>query len=162
MTPEQRYLFDVSGFLHLPNALSEEELKNAQEAFERVVRNPKEEMPPGFAKIDDNGGCSNGFAFDKALESLAMHPVSWPIIKEVTGGRPRLNRGSLVVQRYQADAKISQLHCAREDCGRHTRHYEVSDGRIFCNDFIVIVYFTDVCSDDGGYSGSSWLAQGPV
>ena len=126
-------------------------MKNAQEAVERVVRNPKEEMPPGFAKIAANDDCSNGFAFDKALETLV-----------VTGGRPRLNRGSLVVQRYQAAAKISQLHCAREDCGRHTRHYEVSDGRIFCNDFIVIVYFTDVCSDDGGYSGSSWLAQGPV
>ena len=150
MTPEQRYLFDVTGYIHLPNALSAEELKNAQEAVERVVHTPKEEMPPGCAKGPDGGGCSNGFSFDKSLEALTMHPASWPIIKELTRGRPRLNRGSLVVNRYREDATIGRLHCAREDCGWQTRRYEVHDGHIFCNDFIVFVYFTDVFPGDGG------------
>ena len=150
MTPEQRYLFDVTGYIHLPNALSAEELKNAQEAVERVVQTPKEGMPPGCDKGDERGGCSNGFSFDKSLEALTMHPASWPTIKELTGGRPRLNRGSLVINRYQEDATIGQLHCAREDCGWQTRRYEARDGRVFCNDFIVFVYFTDVFPGDGG------------
>ena len=40
MTPEQRYFFDVAGYLHLENALSDEELRRAQEAAE-----PQAEVP---------------------------------------------------------------------------------------------------------------------
>mgnify|MGYP002031402613 CR=1 FL=1 len=46
--------------------------------------------------------------------------------------------------------KITPLHCAREDCGRQTRRYDVKDGQIHCNDFICFFYFTDVYPGDGG------------
>ena len=36
-----------------------------------------------------------GFAFDRALERLAMHPSIWPIVKALTRGRPRLVTGML-------------------------------------------------------------------
>ena len=32
MTPEQRYLFDVTGYLHLKNVMTDKELKAAQAA----------------------------------------------------------------------------------------------------------------------------------
>ena len=37
MTPEQRYLFDINGYLHIPDVLSEAELAAAREAIERYV-----------------------------------------------------------------------------------------------------------------------------
>jgi len=37
MTPEQRYFFDTTGYLHLRDVLSEDELKAAQEAAERYI-----------------------------------------------------------------------------------------------------------------------------
>ena len=37
----------------------------------------------------------NGFAFDRALERLAMHPSIWPIVKALTRGRSRLVTGML-------------------------------------------------------------------
>ena len=40
MTPKQRYLFDLTGYIHLKNVLSDEELKNAQDAVERCVQTP--------------------------------------------------------------------------------------------------------------------------
>lgn len=40
MTPEQRYLFDASGYLHLENALSPAELKAAQDAVQCYVDTP--------------------------------------------------------------------------------------------------------------------------
>ena len=40
MTPEQRYRFDVTGYLHLENVLSEEELSAAQDAVKQCVDTP--------------------------------------------------------------------------------------------------------------------------
>ena len=40
MTPEQRYLFDVTGYLHLENVLTGDTLKETQEAIDRYVQTP--------------------------------------------------------------------------------------------------------------------------
>ena len=48
MTPEQRYFFDVFGYLHLKGAIEPDDLKAAQEAAERYVRTPPDQIPPGF------------------------------------------------------------------------------------------------------------------
>ena len=65
MTPEQRYLFDVTGYLHLKNALTDEELKTAQAAANEYINTPPEELPPGFDSSEKN--LPNGFAFAKPL-----------------------------------------------------------------------------------------------
>ena len=54
MTPEQRYLFDVTGYLHLKNALTDEELKAAQAAANEYINTPTEELPPGFDSSQKN------------------------------------------------------------------------------------------------------------
>lgn len=128
MTPKQRYLFDLNGYLHIKGVLSDEELGKTQEAVERCVQTPPDELSHG-----------RNFAFDKSLEALTLHPVTWPIVKELTGNKPRFNRGSLVVETHEKQT-MTPFHCAREDCGWQTRRYEVRNGRIFCND--IIAFFT--------------------
>ena len=113
MTPKQRYLFDLTGYIHLKNVLSDEELQNAQDAVTRCVQTPQDELPPGISY--GGGGYSNGFSFDKSLEALTLHPKTWPIVKELTGNKPRFNRGSLVAKSPEHDQIIGKLHCARED-----------------------------------------------
>ena len=49
MTPEQRYLFDVQGFLHLKGAIAPDEVQRARAAAERYCSTAPEELPPGFA-----------------------------------------------------------------------------------------------------------------
>ena len=71
MTPEQRYLFDVFGYLLIENALSPEELKACQEASERYMNTPEDQLPPGFG-IDGKRHL-HGFAFDKSLEARCRH-----------------------------------------------------------------------------------------
>ena len=148
MTPKQRYLFDLTGYIHLKNILSDGELKNAQDAVERCVQTPQDELPPGISY--GGGGYSNGFSFDKSLEALTLHPKTWPIVKELTDNKPRFNRGSLLAKGPEHDQVIGKLHCAREDCGWQTRRYDVRDGQIHCNDFVVFFYFADVHPGDGG------------
>jgi ectoine hydroxylase-related dioxygenase (phytanoyl-CoA dioxygenase family) len=147
MTPKQKYLFDLTGYLHLKNVLTAEELSKTQTAIDRLLATPTNQLPSGIQRSSE--GFLNGFSFDKSLQALTWHPVTQPIITELTDGKPRFNRGTLVVNTCE-NQKITPLHCAREDCGWQTRRYDVKDGQIHCNDFICFFYFTDVYPGDGG------------
>ena len=152
MTPEQRYLFDVTGYLHLENVLNDEELQSAQAAADRYIQIPPKELPPGF-NVDlerrDFTPYSHGFAFDKVLERFCFHPVTWPIVKELTGGKPRFTSGTLA--RNTHGQTFHPLHCAREGGGGpEMPRYFSQDGRIYCDFFVVFFYLTDVMPGDGG------------
>jgi hypothetical protein len=113
MTEVQRYWFDLNGYLHLKNVLTEEEVAAASEAARRYVEADEADLPEGFEK--DGRRHVHGFAFDKALERLALHPTTWPLIKEVTNGRPRLGSGTLQVNipRARDDVSLSTLGILR-------------------------------------------------
>ena len=150
MTPEQRYLFDVTGYLHLENAIQGEELKAAQVAADTYINTPTEELPDGF---DSSGKhLPNGFAFSRALEALALHPASWQIIRELTDNKPQLARGTMIADRIGVPegGDALRLHCAREDYGRDRNCFENRNGKIYCDDFVVFPYLTDVNPGDGG------------
>ena len=66
MTPEQRYLFDINGYLHLPNVLSDSELTAAQAAIDRYMATPDDELTDSFSRSDDGKFYANGFAFDRS------------------------------------------------------------------------------------------------
>ena len=146
MTPEQRYLFDTSGYLHLRNVLSPEEVQKAWEATERYRTTPAEELPPGFEFAGK--GHKHGFAFDKALEALTMHPAYWSIIKELSGDKPRFARGTMLIDTHEHP--FNPLHCARDDFGWQTTQFIPKNGRIFCDNFVIFPYLTDVYPGDGG------------
>lgn len=150
MTPEQRYLFDVTGYLHLKNVIENEKLKAAQEAANEYINTPTEELPPGFDSSAKN--LPNGFAFAKPLEALTMHRSTWPIIKELTNEKPQLLRGTMIADRVGVPegGEALHLHCAREDFGRDRNCFENRNGRIYCDDFVVFPYLTDVHPGDGG------------
>ena len=146
MTSEQRYLFDVTGYLHLKNAITAEELAAGQEASLRYIETPTDQLPEGFGK--DGKRHLNGFAFDRSLERLVFHSSIWPIIMELTNGKPRLISGTLQVDLPGAGG--GALHCAREDYGWESCRYEVREGQIYCDNFVIFPYFDDVLPGDGG------------
>ena len=147
MTSEQRYFFDTSGYLHLEGVLQGLELRAAQEAVQRYIDTPPGELPPGFEAKDRN--YSHEFAFDKSLEALTVHPRTWSIVKELTGGKPRFASGSLRVNTHE-DNTFGALHCARDGWGPQTPRYFIEDGLIYCDYFVVFFYLTDVHPGDGG------------
>ncbi|HIG16576.1 MAG TPA: hypothetical protein EYQ31_04385 [Candidatus Handelsmanbacteria bacterium] len=148
MTSEQRYWFDLTGYLHIPKALSAAELTAAQEAAQRYIDTPEHELPAGFG-VDDKRYL-HGFAFDKALERLAFHPSIWSIIKEFTNNRPRLISGTLQANLPGVANEALHLHCAREDYGYESSRVETHDGKLFCDNFAVFPYLDDVFPGDGG------------
>ena len=147
MTPAQRYFLDTTGYLHLEGVLQDNELSTAQATVQRYIDTLLNQLPPGFQV--QNGKCSHGFAFGKALEALTVHPGTWPIVKELTGLKPRYGGGTLRVNTHE-QTSFGPLHCARDGWGPQTPRYYVEDGLIYCDYFAVFFYLTDVCPGDGG------------
>lgn len=117
MTPEQRYTFDLDGFLHVRNVLSPDELREAKQAayaYTDAVASG-EPLPDGFA-THPGAVLGNGFAFHPSLAHLAVHPTVLPIIRELCGGKPQLRRGSLLWDHptFSGSNGVS-LHSGRED-----------------------------------------------
>lgn len=146
MSPEERYWFDLSGYLHLKAVLQGEELHCVQQAAERFLNTPEEELPPGYT-IGDKA-YHHAIGFDRAIDQLAVHPRIWPIVREFTKDRPQMSGSGITVDR-QGEGAL-QLHCAREDWGFDAARYECRNGRIYCNDFVVFYYLTEVRPGDGG------------
>ena len=146
MTPSQRYFFDVAGYLHIKNALTEKELSDGRLACERYMKLEDNQFSDGFGK--DGKRYINGFAFDRSLERLVFHPSIWPVIMELTNGKPKLVSGTLQID--QPGAEGGGLHCARDDYGWESCRYEVKNSRIYCDNFVVFPYFDDVLPGDGG------------
>ena len=131
-----------------PNVLNDEELAASQEAIDRYISTPDHELPEVFSRSEDGKAYANGFAFDKALEILTTHPGYWPIVVEFTHGRPAFTMSTLLVGSQQV--KPLHLHCSREDFRWQSTRYDTREGRIFCDDFAILVYFDDVFPGDGG------------
>ena len=103
MTLEQRYFFDLTGYLHLQQALCSEELELAQQAAQRYIDTPNEQLSPGFEFISEREHFNwyvHAFAFDKALEALTFHPQTW---------QPKNRERRFLTLRY------SQQHMVREN-----------------------------------------------
>ena len=81
MTPSQRYLFDLTGFLHI-RGVRGAELEAAQAAIEKLIATPRHEREAaGFTHQADGNyppeepivRYEHAYAFDRVLERIAMH-----------------------------------------------------------------------------------------
>ena len=155
MTPEQRYFFDLTGYLHLEGVLQGAQLAAAQEAAQRYIDTPPEQLPEGF-HIDLDREHFHwylyAFAFDKVLERLAVHPKTWPILLELTGGKPRLAGGNMMCDTH--GKPFHPLHSGHEITFKQGqpgwRQSFVKDGKLYNNDLVFFFYLTDVHPGDGG------------
>ena len=154
MTPSQRYLFDLTGFLHVRGAVRGAELEAAQAAIDRLIATPRHEREAaGFTHQADGNyppeepivRYEHAYAFDRVLERIAMHPAIWPAVKECTAGQPRLSSGSLQVQysseepwRGTAD-NPGGFHCVKEHSEWRCRYEVGRDRQIVC--YPIIVFF---------------------
>ena len=155
MTPEQRYFFDLKGYIHLQGVLQGEALRAAQDAAQRYIDTPPEKVPEGFEinlQREHFNWYLHAFAFDKALERLTVHPETWPILVELTGGKPRLAGGNMMVDVH--GKPFHPLHSGHEITRSKGqpgwRRSFVKDGKIYNNDLVFFFYLTDVHPGDGG------------
>ena len=164
----------------MEGALSTEELAAASEAADRycdAVFHGATPLPAGFEMMREEHARDEGkfgghlalaFAFDPALEKLAMHPRLWPIVCELTGGKPHLSGGGTRIGTLIVDDAMTEVgdpfdpeHKSRarqggagwhsnRDGGGNSRYGLREDGTIHANNFVIFVYLDDVQPGDGG------------
>ena len=188
----------VRAVLVVEDVLSEAELAAARDAMDRLAHGIFGTGPPlpedwyeGCREEHTTGrdaahGRFNGhikwaWAFDKAIEALAVHPGVWPIILELTQGRPQLSgpgeRVGVAIYddvhtageakrfgRTESGATPANWHSTaegggeggdREGTGYDRAKLEVlPDGSLYCTNFVVFPYLDDVEPGDGGLCGS--------
>lgn len=152
MTPEQKYLFDLTGYLKIPGVLRGADLDHAQDAAQRYIDTPRSEVPDGFEinlEREHFDWYHHAFAFDKALEAITMNPVTWPLILELTRRKPRLSLGNMMVNGHSAP--FHGLHSGGRSNRPDIWRYFVREGSIYCSDLICFVYLTEVREGDGGF-----------
>ena len=74
MDAAQRYQYDLHGFLHVPEALSADELAAARTAAHAATR----------------AGEPFAVHCTPALAAMPFHPSIWPVVLELTDGKPMM------------------------------------------------------------------------
>lgn len=169
-------MLDLQGYLVVEGALSATELRDAREAMDRLSGGIFNDNPPlpddwyeGCREEHRRGQATRGtgqemydghlkwaWAFDKAIEKLAVHPAVWPVILELTQGKPQLSGpGERVGVAIVDDGAVTVSnptkpkagwHCNAEGTGDRDREgsgYErarlevLDDGTLYCPNFVV-------------------------
>lgn len=144
MTPEQRYLFDLHGFIVIAGALCVDEVKRCREALYRLAR---EQQPGDF---DDRGEPTKRMHVnrqvykDDAFLDLIDHPSVIDIVTELVGTPIMVDNTSALVPRSQ---EPQTWHG-----GGHpgVPVYQYRDGKFFCSMVKCIWYLSDCEVGQGG------------
>lgn len=154
MDAAQRYSLDLQGFLHIPGVLDPPELESCRAAADRIVALEASAagLPDGCVlEIVGDGtvGChyDKVFSLEPSLEALAFHPRVFPAVCELTDEQPKLLDGVLFCDDNRINTpRGGTLHAAGEfgrtkGAGdRRSARFEVADGRIYCDNFVVFFY----------------------
>lgn len=147
MTPEQRYLFDLHGYLLIPDAVEPDTLAAAATAAHAATAAGRESLS-GKAWAWD-------VYSDPAIAALAFTPKAWPIVLELTNGQPMMRLG-IGLHNAPHTGGGGMLHCNREfqrssSVGSPSMAtYTVQNGKSYCSDFNMFVYLDTVQPGDGG------------
>ena len=90
MNQEQKYLFDLQGYIVLKNVIPKSVIDNCNKVLDRFENMPPEDFPPplvlGTTKTEKELYISNILESDSALVPLVDIPEVLSVIQEVTGG----------------------------------------------------------------------------
>ena len=164
-TDEQRYLFDTHGYVQIPDVLGPEELAECRAAARDYMSTAEADMPEGFGRTPGKKFL-HSLAWSPALERLCMHPRLWPIVLELTDGKPKMGAASGTMWYEDAAAAAAgaseaaapsgahgiRLHCSRESAGWDSPAaiFDEHHGRVHVGHALVFIYLEDLEAGDGG------------
>jgi hypothetical protein len=136
MTEEERFRFDLAGFLVRPAILTSGEVADIVDQIDRIKHNP-ESLPPEHRAVP--GGPSS---------VLIDHPKVIDVLHEIIGSDIRLENTFCVWRTKGQDA--GGLHGGGPQQGDPIFGYRVNNGRIHAGMVRVVFELTDVSETDGG------------
>lgn len=167
MSEEEKYLFDLNGFVVVRNVLSEEEVKAANEAIDRHKEDMIERSEAalrnavkgtvmygnGTGRKDLGGVLEWGTRDSHVFKSVLAHPRLVPLFHGLLGQGYRMDHLPFVIAQ-DTGAEGFQLHGGTVDCGsgEYNPHlaYTCHNGNLRC----ALLGCSLVLSDhDAGYGG---------
>lgn len=138
-TEEQRFLFDLQGYVVIPDALSREEIGRLKDAIYRLARQKKsgEEFWDTSGEPRSVINIYRPIEKDPAFLDIVDHPSTLDILTELTGGAPRLVDNDAQLTPHTTDMPTWHRGVA-------TYGYDIAQGKPFCLMVKCIFYLTDV------------------
>jgi ectoine hydroxylase-related dioxygenase (phytanoyl-CoA dioxygenase family) len=169
MTEDERYLFDLNGYLIVRGVLTQGEVKQANDAIDRHLSEAVERQDAGLRNAvrgskmygtgpgrKDLGGVLEWTENEdaKVFQSILAHPRLVPLFHGILGKGYRMDHLPFCIIQDQG-AEGFQLHGGTIDCttGQYNPHlaYTCHQNQIHCSLLGVNVMLTDHNGGDGGF-----------
>ncbi len=162
MPAEERYFFDLSGYLVVRNALTSHEVAECNASINHYAERVS-------TRSIETGGLAGGSSALKGAQGrkeltgmlgwpapyrepfrrLIVHPVVVSRLNEMSGKGFRLDHGPLLIG-AEPGAEGHQLHGAGEPFGPSVWYHQ-QNGRMYCRGVTVAWQLADVNEGDGGF-----------
>jgi hypothetical protein len=160
MTEDEKYFFDLTGYLVVRQALSREAVDECNHAIDHYAERiaPRTESLAGSStalagekgRLELTGMLGWPSPYREPFRSLLAHPVLVSRLNEICGKRFRLDHGPLLIG-GQVGSEGHTLHGSGEPFQPHI-WYHYQNGQIFCRGVTVAWQLADVNEGDGGFA----------
>jgi ectoine hydroxylase-related dioxygenase (phytanoyl-CoA dioxygenase family) len=159
MDDTEKFLFDLQGFLHVPEFLAAEEVKSLNDAFDANADKVKEDGNSNTAESKTLAGDRKRDLFDGMLawrqpwcqpfRDLLTHPKSIPYLDELLGRGWRMDHSPFMLQ-ADAGAEGLVLHGSTSRTFFGGSHYVYRNGEMRCGMIVLQFQLTHIKEGDGG------------
>ncbi len=162
MSAEERYFFDLTGYLVVRNALTVEEAQECNSALDRFADHmttrpiKSHSLSGGSSALEGKQGRTEltgmlGWPtpYREPFRRLLVHPVVVSRLNVMSGTGFRLDHGPLLIG-TEAGAEGHQLHGAGEPFSPSVWYHQ-QNGNIYCRGVTVAWQLADVNKGDGGF-----------
>lgn len=154
MDEQQRYLFDLKGYLVVRNALTPQHVAALNAIIDRTERLPDGDVPPPVYFERDVGGGKDRRIYNvkelgEPFERLIDLEATIGLVADIIGLRPRLNHDYTIL-RYRAGDR-TRFHLGNTPFAPRCQ-FRVHDGQFFSTLMKVVFALTDQGIEDGCFS----------
>ena len=160
MTEEEKYYFDLQGYLIVRGVLAGEEIREVNDAIdlhagqivesESRLSGPSEVLKGSKGRLELRGMLGWDKPHRTVFRKMLVHPVVVSRLNELSGPRFRLDHGPLMIAMDKGSEGF-KLHGSGEPFGM-ANWYHVQNGRIRCRGITVAWQLTDCGPGDGGFA----------
>lgn len=162
MSNDEKYFFDLTGYLIIRNVLTQRELDECNASidhFEHQITSRKQEdgglykdskRLKGSGRLELTGMLGWPYPHREPFRRLLINPVVVSRLNEISGRGFRLDHGPLLIS-AKSGTEGHRLHGAGEPFSPHIWYHQ-QNGEISCSGVTVSWQLTDVGLGDGGFA----------
>ena len=151
MTDEEKYLFDVAGYLVVENVLSSDYCERLIDALHEIINSPREQLPVGVSHSEQGPGeisVSDLPSVGTLFADLIDQPAVIDILTEIIGPQLRLEIAYALIRRNGFGGL--PLHGGGGGVDPHFTYHHFN-GQIFAGHTVVAFNLTDASEEEGGF-----------